>query len=169
LTIKSWTRLILINADSSKDRWRALSEIRRKNIRRHITHLAARIEKPRCSNQRGRVSSGQRNYVCGPSASEFKLTSIGSENSTETQREQHEGEIISIVRRSLVDNAANVRAAAAAAFDVLQEVIGAKAIDETIPTLLEALRQPGEGSGTALQALREVMAVRPKAIYLIRF
>ncbi|KAL1747430.1 hypothetical protein HDZ31DRAFT_25186, partial [Schizophyllum fasciatum] len=55
---------------------------------------------------------------------------------------------------------ANVRTAAANAFDVLQEQMGAKAIDETIPTLLEALRQPGKGSGTALQALREVMAVR---------
>jgi hypothetical protein len=37
--------------------------------------------------------------------------------------------------------------------------MGPRAIDETIPTLLEALRQPGENSGTALQALREVMAV----------
>jgi hypothetical protein len=34
------------------------------------------------------------------------------------------------------------------------------AIDQTIPTLLEALRQPGKGSGTALQALQEVMSVR---------
>jgi len=37
--------------------------------------------------------------------------------------------------------------------------MGPRAIDETIPTLLEALRQPGESSGTALQALREVMTV----------
>jgi hypothetical protein len=146
-----------------------LSEIRRKNIRRHIAYLAARIKKPRCSNQRGRVSSGQRSDVGVPGALVLKLICIDSENSTETQREQHEDEIISIVRRSLVDNAANVRAAAAAAFDVLQEVIGAKAIDATIPTLLEALRQPGEGSETALQALREVMAVRPIASDLIRF
>ena len=64
-----------------------------------------------------------------------------------------------MVRMSLVDDEANVRAAAAKAFDVLQEQMGAKAIDETIPTLLEALRQPGKGSGTALQALREVMNV----------
>lgn len=61
------------------------------------------------------------------------------------------------MRASLVDDAANVRAAAAQAFDVLQETIGAKAIDKTIPTLLEALRTPGAGSETALQALREVM------------
>ena len=64
-----------------------------------------------------------------------------------------------MVRMSLVDDEANVRAAAAKAFDVLQEQMGAKAIDETIPTLLEALRQPGKGSGTALQALREAHVV----------
>lgn len=58
-----------------------------------------------------------------------------------------------------MDESASVRTAAAQAFDVLQETIGVKAIDMTIPTLLEALRQPGESSGTALQALREVMAV----------
>lgn len=81
------------------------------------------------------------------------------ENSSEAQRENHEDEIIGIVRRSLVDDAGNVRAAAAIAFDILQDVLGTKAIDETIPTLLEALRQPGESSGTALQALREVMSV----------
>lgn len=65
-----------------------------------------------------------------------------------------------MVRVSLVDDEANVRSAAARAFDILQEHLGAKAIDQTIPTLLEALRQPGKGSGTALQALREVMSVR---------
>ena len=58
-----------------------------------------------------------------------------------------------------MDDEANVRSAAAQAFDVLQEELGAKAIDQTIPTLLEALRQPGKGSGTALQALTEVMNV----------
>ena len=49
--------------------------------------------------------------------------------------------------------------AAAQAFDILQEQLGSKAIDETIPTLLQALRQPGKSSGTALQALKEVMSV----------
>ncbi|KAI5824961.1 ARM repeat-containing protein [Schizophyllum commune Tattone D] len=86
-------------------------------------------------------------------------------NSSEAQREGHEDEIITMVRMSLVDDEANVRAAAAKAFDVLQEQMGAKAIDETIPTLLEALRQPGKGSGTALQALREVMNVRAATVF----
>jgi len=80
-------------------------------------------------------------------------------NSTDTQREGHEDGIIAVIRGSLVDDEANVRAAAAQAFDVLQERLGAKAIDQVIPTLLEALRQPGESSGTALQALKEVMNV----------
>ena len=72
-----------------------------------------------------------------------------------------------MVRASLVDDEANVRSAAAKAFDTLQEHIGARAIDETIPTLLEALRQPGQSSGTALQALREVMAVSYSCLALI--
>ena len=69
-----------------------------------------------------------------------------------------------MVRMSPVDDEANVRSAAAKAFDILQEQVGAKAIDQTIPTLLEALRQPGQSSGTALQALREVMNVSDKLI-----
>jgi hypothetical protein len=80
-------------------------------------------------------------------------------NSSESQRKGHEDDLITIVRTSLVDHESEVRSAAAQAFDALQEHLGAKAIDRTIPTLLEALRQPGNSSGTALQALREVMSV----------
>lgn len=64
-----------------------------------------------------------------------------------------------MVRSALVDDESTVRSAAAKAFDILQEHLGARAIDQTIPTLLEALRQPGESSGTALKALKEVMSV----------
>ncbi|CAL1711997.1 unnamed protein product [Somion occarium] len=87
------------------------------------------------------------------------------ESTTDSQREDHEDAIISMVRVSLVDDEANVRSAAAKAFDILQEQVGAKAIDQTIPTLLEALRQPGQSSGTALQALREVMNVRASTVF----
>ena len=66
---------------------------------------------------------------------------------------------VNIVRSSLVDDDATFRTAAAKAFDTVEEYIGAKGIDRTIPTLLEALRQPGEISETALQALREVISV----------
>ncbi|KAI9508386.1 ARM repeat-containing protein [Russula earlei] len=86
-------------------------------------------------------------------------------NSTDTQQEGYEDEIISMIRTSLVDDETNVRAAAARAFDILQGRLGAKAIDQTIPTLLEALRQPGESSGTALQALKEVMNVRANTVF----
>ncbi|KAA1470496.1 ARM repeat-containing protein [Dentipellis sp. KUC8613] len=86
-------------------------------------------------------------------------------SSNETQQENNEDDIISMVRASLVDDEANVRSAAARAFDVLQERLGVKAIDQTIPTLLEALRQPGESSGTALQALKEVMNVRASTVF----
>jgi hypothetical protein len=71
-----------------------------------------------------------------------------------------------MIRASLVDDEANVRAAAAQAFDILQDRLGAKAIDQTIPTLLEALRQPGESSGTALQALKEVMNVSHRVAWI---
>ncbi|OJT01635.1 Translational activator GCN1 [Trametes pubescens] len=89
------------------------------------------------------------------------------ESTTDAQRDGQEDDIIVMVRTSLVDDDANVRAAAAKAFDILQEHIGARAIDETIPTLLEALRQPGQSSGTALQALREVMSVRASTVFPI--
>ncbi|KAH9944598.1 armadillo-type protein [Amylocystis lapponica] len=87
------------------------------------------------------------------------------EGTTDTQREGYEDDIIAMVRASLVDDEDNVRSAAAKAFDVLQEHIGAKAVDQTIPTLLEALRQPGQSSGTALQALKEVMTVRAGTVF----
>ena len=87
------------------------------------------------------------------------LTAQYRVSTTDNQREGLEDEIIVVVRAALVDDEGNVRSAAAKAFDTLQEHIGARAIDETIPTLLEALRQPGQSSGTALQALKEVMAV----------
>lgn len=81
------------------------------------------------------------------------------QSTTDAQRDNQENAIITIVRSSLVDDEAIVRSAAARAFDILQEQLGSKAVDQTIPTLLEALRQPGESSGTALQALKEVMNV----------
>ncbi|KAI5995298.1 armadillo-type protein [Pisolithus orientalis] len=87
------------------------------------------------------------------------------QSTTDTQREGHESEIVSVVRTSLVDDDITVRSAAAKAFDTLQEHIGGKAIDQIIPTLLEALRQPGESSGTALQALREVMSIRASTVF----
>ncbi|CAE6445982.1 unnamed protein product, partial [Rhizoctonia solani] len=86
-------------------------------------------------------------------------------NTTDSQREGHEAEITAAVRVSLVDPEPAVRAAAAQAFDVLQEHLGSQAIDQTIPTLLEALRDSTDSSGTALQALKEVMMVRATTVF----
>ena len=59
-----------------------------------------------------------------------------------------------------------VRRAAAQAFDASQQCIGPKAIDETIPTLLEAMSDPDNpGSETALSALREVMRARADVVF----
>lgn len=79
--------------------------------------------------------------------------------------EAHEDAIIAAVRGALVDPSADVRAAAARTFDTMQQHMGAKAIDQTIPTLLEAMRSEGETSETALQALKEVMSVRANSVF----
>ncbi|KAK0554986.1 translational activator of GCN4 [Tilletia horrida] len=88
------------------------------------------------------------------------------DNATKTQLEDHEDALIAIIRHSLVDEAAEVRSAAAQAFDAAQEQIGPRAIDETIPTLLDALKDPNSaGAGTALAALREVMRARADVVF----
>lgn len=59
-----------------------------------------------------------------------------------------------------------MRHSAAQAFDTAQEILGAKAIDDTIPTLLEAMSDPeNPGSSTALAALREVMRARAEVVF----
>ncbi|KAK0553938.1 translational activator of GCN4 [Tilletia horrida] len=88
------------------------------------------------------------------------------ENATKTQLEDHEDALIAIIRHALVDEAAEVRKAAAEAFDAAQEHIGPRAIDETIPTLLDALKDPtSAGAETALAALREVMRARADVVF----
>ncbi|WWD10197.1 hypothetical protein V865_008331 [Kwoniella europaea PYCC6329] len=79
--------------------------------------------------------------------------------------QDHEDTIISSVRTALVDPEPSVRSAAARTFDAMQHYMGAKAIDQTIPTLLEAMRNPGETSETALKALQEVMSVRANSVF----
>ncbi|KAK4055085.1 translational activator of GCN4 [Microbotryomycetes sp. JL201] len=100
----------------------------------------------------------QREGVC------LALTEIMA-NATKSSLETHEGAIIDVVRAALVDSEPTVRSAAAQAFDVAQQVIGARSIDETIPTLLDALQQPGETADAALAALQEVMQVRAEKIF----
>ncbi|KAK4052868.1 translational activator of GCN4 [Microbotryomycetes sp. JL221] len=100
----------------------------------------------------------QREGVC------LALTEIMA-NATKSSLETHEGAIIDVVRTALVDSEPTVRSAAAQAFDIAQQVIGARSIDETIPTLLDALQQPGDTADAALAALQEVMQVRAEKIF----
>lgn len=93
----------------------------------------------------------QREGVC------LALTEIMA-NATKSSLEAHEAAVIDVVRAALVDSDATVRTAAAQAFDVAQQVIGNRSIDETIPTLLDALQQPGDTADAALAALKEVSA-----------
>ncbi|GAA5925263.1 hypothetical protein JCM3775_006409 [Rhodotorula graminis] len=102
----------------------------------------------------------QREGVC------LALTELMA-NTGKTALEAHEDAVIAAVRTALVDRDANVRSAAGQAFDVAQQVIGTRAIDETIPTLLDALQTPGPTADAALEALREVMQVRAEKIFPI--
>ncbi|CAG8500654.1 3053_t:CDS:10 [Acaulospora colombiana] len=72
--------------------------------------------------------------------------------------------IIPAVRKALVDESGEVREAAAQAFDTLQQHVGDKAIDEILPTLLNSLKS-GDDSAYALEALKEIMAVRANVVF----
>lgn len=100
----------------------------------------------------------QREGVC------LALTELMA-NSSKSSLEAHEDAVIAAVRTALVDSDATVRSAAAQAFDIAQQVIGTRSIDETIPTLLDALHKPGPTADAALEALREVMQVRSEKIF----
>ncbi|GAA5922766.1 Gcn1p [Sporobolomyces koalae] len=100
----------------------------------------------------------QREGVC------LALTELMA-NSSKSSLEAHESAVIAAVRSALVDSDPHVRSAAAQAFDIAQQVIGARSIDETIPTLLDALQTPGDKADAALEALREVMQVRAEKIF----
>jgi hypothetical protein len=66
--------------------------------------------------------------------------------------EDYEKTLISVVRTALVDSNAEVREAAAEAFDSLQRILGKKAVDSVLPYLLNLLRTE-EGAENALAAL----------------
>ncbi|KAJ3090385.1 translational activator of GCN4 [Quaeritorhiza haematococci] len=79
-------------------------------------------------------------------------------------------EIIPSVRRALVDSEEEVREAAAQAFDMLHQHLGPKAIDEVLPSLLNELKaeedhESGGARNYALEALKEIMAVRSNVVF----
>lgn len=78
------------------------------------------------------------------------------EATNKAQLEGYEDAIIESVRGALVDEEPSVRQAAALAFDALQNQLGPRSIDQTIPTLLNALTAQGAASDAALSALQEL-------------
>jgi hypothetical protein len=66
--------------------------------------------------------------------------------------EDHEKTLISVVRAALTDSDADVREAAAEAFDSLQQIVGKRAVDQVLPYLLNLLRSE-EDANNALAAL----------------
>eukprot|EP01134_Creolimax_fragrantissima_P001397 CFRG1397T1 len=73
--------------------------------------------------------------------------------------------IIPVVRQSLMDLDGNVREAAAKTFDTLFSVIGNKAVDEVLPSMLRALdSEDEEVSESALLGLRQVMKTQSQVV-----
>jgi len=72
--------------------------------------------------------------------------------------------MIPLVQKSLADPEPSVREASAQAFDVLHQSIGNKAIDEILPKLLSDLKD-GDNSTYALEALKELMAIRAHVVF----
>ncbi len=71
--------------------------------------------------------------------------------------------LIPTVRRALTDPLPDVREAAAHTFDNLHHNIGARAVDEILPNLLNDLNDP-EMSERALDGLKQVMAVKSRVV-----
>ncbi|KAF1916304.1 armadillo-type protein [Ampelomyces quisqualis] len=68
------------------------------------------------------------------------------------QLEDYEKTLIQVVRTALVDPDADVREAAAEAFDALQQILGKKSVDQVLPYLLNLLRSEDDAQN-ALSAL----------------
>ncbi|KAJ2707923.1 translational activator of GCN4 [Coemansia sp. IMI 203386] len=71
--------------------------------------------------------------------------------------------MVPLVRRGLCDADPMVREAAASAFNALQQTAGPRVIDMIVPPLLNALQD--DSSPYALDALRELMAVRANVVF----
>lgn len=79
--------------------------------------------------------------------------------------EEYQDVFIRTIKGALVDSAAEVREAAASAFESLQEVLGKVVIDEIIPQLLNMLES--SDSESALLALRDIMSAKSDVIFPI--
>ncbi|CAH2086956.1 unnamed protein product [Euphydryas editha] len=78
--------------------------------------------------------------------------------------------LVPTVRTALCDALPEVRVAAARAFDSLHATIGNKALDDILPPMLDALRDPDPAvADAALDGLKQVMAIKSRAVlpYLV--
>lgn len=81
--------------------------------------------------------------------------------------------VIETITIALCDNEIEVRRMAAKSFQLLQQYIGSRAVDEIIPVLLNRMGQDSEDSNMenekALQGLQEILSTRSKGVlpYLI--
>ena len=76
--------------------------------------------------------------------------------------EEHEKQLIAIVRLALVDSDDEVREAAAESFDALQQTFGKRAVDQVLPHLLNLLRSEDDAEN-ALSALLTLLTETSRA------
>lgn len=81
---------------------------------------------------------------------------------TEEAIEDHESTLVGVVRVALIDSDEEVREAAAEVFDSLQQIFGKRAVDQTLPYLLNLLQAPGEAEN-ALSALLTLLTETTRA------
>lgn len=108
-------------------------------------------------------SSGMRQGVC------IGLAEV-IDCSTKKLLEDYVDTLVDAVLDGLCDELPEVRSSAAQAFDVLQKGIGYRAIDETVPSLLQRIRSTDErAQERALQGLQEILRVKSREVlpYLI--
>lgn len=108
-------------------------------------------------------SSGMRQGVC------IGLAEL-IDCSTRKQLEDYVDTLVAAVLDGLCDELPEVRASAAQAFDVLHKGIGYRAIDETVPALLQRIRSPhAQTQERALLGLQEILRVKSREVlpYLI--
>ncbi|KAI5851570.1 armadillo-type protein, partial [Morchella snyderi] len=75
----------------------------------------------------------------------------------------YEATLVSVVRTALVDADADVREAAAEAFDALQRDIGKRAVDQVLPYLLSLLLRSDEDAEHALAALLTLLTEQTRS------
>ncbi|KAI8816085.1 armadillo-type protein [Fimicolochytrium jonesii] len=145
------------NSDKRGSAARCLGDLVRK-LGESILHELLPILERGLDSDRAEIRQG----VC------VALTEIMA-TASKTQVEEFVQDSVKLVRKALVDEDSDVREAAAQTFDMLHQHMGRHAIDEVLPTLLNMLKAGGKqanpASAFALEALKEIMAVRSNVVF----